>query len=508
MTTARSPAMVIAGVAPELAGMSRLADTLEAEAFLPGRRALAHAARAAAERAAAEDGRPVAVVLPSTRPWLVALAARDPCLARIALYHRAGAVTGRALGVALRAAFAAVDLCLVVTAEDEADAVRAGADPDRLARVDDPELARRWVREPPRARGRSAALEAGASLALDALELGGALAAAERLTPFRGVNVVNYHRVLEPEAHRSYTRPQMALAAPIFEAQLEAFGRRRGFVPAEHAHAASARDRVAVTFDDGYEDNFRVALPALERWAVPATIYVVTGLIGAPEAPWWDRVGRGLLVWWREGAADPSPSVRAPEVDAPEPLAGALARLAAAGSEAAVRAEITDLLSALNGVDPPIREAILERVERLGGDGAPRTMLSWDEIRRMQAAGIRFGSHTRSHVVLDQLDPAAAEDEVVGSQRSLEAELGPDGASPSTALPRGVLGPFTEARLREVGFRAVMTTEAHVNRADADAVFVHRRDGKMLTLKGRHHPAKLRLELTGLLDPLRGKTGD
>jgi peptidoglycan/xylan/chitin deacetylase (PgdA/CDA1 family) len=42
---------------------------------------------------------------------------------------------------------------------------------------------------------------------------------------------------------------------------------------------------IAVSFDDGMEDNHSVALPLLHALRVPATVYVLTGAIGAPN-PW------------------------------------------------------------------------------------------------------------------------------------------------------------------------------------------------------------------------------
>jgi peptidoglycan/xylan/chitin deacetylase (PgdA/CDA1 family) len=39
---------------------------------------------------------------------------------------------------------------------------------------------------------------------------------------------------------------------------------------------------VAVTFDDGYENNYTTAWPILEKYQIPATIYLTTGYIGNP----------------------------------------------------------------------------------------------------------------------------------------------------------------------------------------------------------------------------------
>jgi peptidoglycan/xylan/chitin deacetylase (PgdA/CDA1 family) len=46
---------------------------------------------------------------------------------------------------------------------------------------------------------------------------------------------------------------------------------------------------LAITFDDGYLDNYENAVPVLEKLSLPATFFVVTQFMGSSIVPWWDR---------------------------------------------------------------------------------------------------------------------------------------------------------------------------------------------------------------------------
>jgi peptidoglycan/xylan/chitin deacetylase (PgdA/CDA1 family) len=99
------------------------------------------------------------------------------------------------------------------------------------------------------------------------------------LPPARGVVVLAYHRV----GCRS-TATEIDLPTEQFEEQIARVADRGAqrldaALLALESSVVPARDRVVVSFDDGTADFLDVALPILERYQVPAVLYVATDYI-------------------------------------------------------------------------------------------------------------------------------------------------------------------------------------------------------------------------------------
>lgn len=68
------------------------------------------------------------------------------------------------------------------------------------------------------------------------------------------------------------------------------------------ASGADISRMLAITFDDGYRDNFRFAAAELRERGLPATFFVTTGFIGTDHTAWWDAEEGIRSEWmsWKE----------------------------------------------------------------------------------------------------------------------------------------------------------------------------------------------------------------
>ena len=165
---------------------------------------------------------------------------------------------------------------------------------------------------------------------------------------------------------------------------------------------------IALTFDDGYRDNLEVGAPVLERLGLPATFFVVPGILDGTVSPWWETVAwamgnatRTSLDW--EGQALP------------------------VGGRAGGRT-LELVTERLKEHDQAARgRAVAELVERLEPAGEPdhrRLFLDWDGARELLARGFEVGAHSMDHAILARETPAAQLTDLVESRRRLEDELG------------------------------------------------------------------------------------
>ena len=170
--------------------------------------------------------------------------------------------------------------------------------------------------------------------------------------------------------------------------------------------AASA----AITFDDGYADNFTLARPILEAEGVSATVFVATKYLDG-----------GCM--WNDIITDAVTKTGLSEVEF-EFEAGSATSLSNWGEKRAAASKVIRHLRYLN---PDEREIAALRIsEQLGVSELPNLMMSTREVCQLHTAGFEIGAHTHSHPILTKMDPEVARRDIQMGKRQLESILGKD----------------------------------------------------------------------------------
>ncbi len=309
-------------------------------------------------------------------------------------------------------------------------------------------------------------------LALRAAYYSGALHAYGRAKrgSIPGVTILMYHSIGGPDL----LGPALAVSEKNFAGQLEYLARNFAIVPLERAvamlrgGAPIPNNTIAITFDDGFRDNYEVAFPLLKRYGAPAAIFVPTQPLSERISLWPYRLRfllketqlRELRLNW------PGASLRPGAFD----LASGRKR----------RRAVEALETALMPAPPAERDRLLaDLAHRLGlkADSDPADeipALTAGHLKSMAAAGVEIGSHTVTHSALSSLGRDDAAAELTASKKTLESIL--DRRVKFLAYPFGRPEHFNrgvEALAQAAGYEAALTTVRGINR-DGDVYALKR----------------------------------
>jgi peptidoglycan/xylan/chitin deacetylase (PgdA/CDA1 family) len=243
------------------------------------------------------------------------------------------------------------------------------------------------------------------------------------------VVILMYHRVLpRADVDSTFVQPGMYVTPETFERHLQFLTSHFELLTFRELLAkwdfGDWNDRArycAITFDDGWVDNYRYAWPLLRTYRAPATIFLPTSVIGSESRLWFDHLAE-VLTHRNQGSRD--------DWDAMIERAKLL-------SDAERTALIHGFASDTDGTT--------------GG----RHFMTWDEVEEMSRHGIAFGSHSKSHANLTRLDEAALAEELGGSLDALRRR--PINHVPVLAYPNGNCTRKVARAAQAAGYRAAVT---------------------------------------------------
>lgn len=290
------------------------------------------------------------------------------------------------------------------------------------------------------------------------------------------VAILMYHGVRDSNSHEDLTEHfHLNVCQDEFQRQMTFLRQHYEIVSLSGAMECLRARRplkpysIAITFDDGYLNNYTHALPICRDLETPFTLYVVTGFIEHGESLWTDRLGRALSMTYRpaldieiEGTPYHLPLGTTGDRDlANQKLLG--------GFKSAPAARIAGYLQELE-----TRLGIAD----LNCNVAPSKPCTWDMLREMARSGlVEIGAHTASHSILTRLSGDEATRELLGSKNLIENRIGVP--CRHFAYPNGKPGDFspdTERLVRQSGYHSAVTTVEGFNRI-GDNPFTLRRLG-------------------------------
>lgn len=251
--------------------------------------------------------------------------------------------------------------------------------------------------------------------------------------------VLRYHSVAE---NPDYCSPTNVVSPHLFDRQMAYLARRYRVVPLDEVIDALAAGTpphgvVAITFDDGYLDNYEIAFPILKRHGLTATFYVATGSV-------IDR--RGFWVGWLQRAVN--------RIEDPRRLARMTMEILDAETPVSLTPEdaFMWLASAADRMGGSGRRAFLARIERgLSADPLDRPsdfMMAPPHLLTMAREGMTIGAHSVTHPILASLEDDEAAAELDRAKRTLDDLLDQDVRHMAYPNGPGVPANFTDATAR------------------------------------------------------------
>jgi len=280
-----------------------------------------------------------------------------------------------------------------------------------------------------------------------------------------GASVFMLHRVL-PKGEDCY-EPEMVTTKEAFADFLDWLNENYRVVPLDVLMTlrGKSRDRkkpiCAITFDDGWRDNFTHAFPLLKARGLPATIFLPVCFIGTNRHFWQERL------WYciREINKLPSP---------PDVLEESIRRIPWFAPDQKITGSYGGLKNFLmTRASAEAEEFVEELASTVGADGiSDRAFLNWDEVRLMQESGISYGSHTLHHVLLTNASPRTINDEICQSRQELTERLKTDISGFS--YPWGSSNAMSRLQVGNSGYTFAVTTESKLVSADTDPWLIPR----------------------------------
>ena len=283
----------------------------------------------------------------------------------------------------------------------------------------------------------------------------------------------------------------MAIREKVFKRLVKHLNWLGRVIPLSHAvqkinEKALRGNNFAITFDDGYIDNYQIASPILSEYDLPATFFVPFHNIENQEVFWWDYLfhvvkkdkshfdewllSQGITIQQEDSLSDRYYARRAVQI--------------------------------FNGLSEEKRQTLIAGFKKEFGvyDGS-RLLMNWHEVRDIAGRGFEIGSHTISHIPLTDLEDLKAEEEILRSKELISRKLNCE--VNGFCYPRGAFADKHMEMVRQSSYSYAVSTRFGSNKERANLYALKRRSiSDFPDFRDRFAGSFHLLELSGAVDPI------
>jgi peptidoglycan/xylan/chitin deacetylase (PgdA/CDA1 family) len=177
---------------------------------------------------------------------------------------------------------------------------------------------------------------------------------------------------------------------------------------------AGKRAAISITYDDGSENQFKVALPIMQRLGLPATFFIITGEVKGSKykAQYFGKPLQEIL-------KDTSSTNQKNFLERSSALRFSNEMNTQLG-EVFEEGEVQKAYALVDETLAKIREGELKLESKQASEGP----LSWDDFRQIAKGNYEFASHTITHPYLSVLDDVNMKYELEKSRQEIREQLG------------------------------------------------------------------------------------
>ncbi len=230
------------------------------------------------------------------------------------------------------------------------------------------------------------------------------------------LTIFNYHRIYKGSLLTDFDENVYTCSENDFFEQMHWLKRNCNILSADELIEISIKNTkipkqsAAVTFDDGYKDNYELAFPILKSLNIPAVFFIPTQSIIERKLGWWEIIS--YLVKKSSSKSLEVNSKKISIVDNQEKKQ-AIAHL--------IELFKTTPFSETENLLTLISEQC--RVNFPSTETQSQNLMSWEEVKEVSNNGITIGSHTHSHRVLSTISESNQLEELNKSKTILEDKL-------------------------------------------------------------------------------------